>query len=85
MVVRLNLESDSQSISYGDYAGVFTRTLQYVRAGRGQLPKERPRVFVGAMLAPQRADDAEFRESGLAREHRHYSIVFLGGDTVLCD
>src|SRR5438445_7761069 len=42
-------------------------------------------MLVGAVLAPERADDPELREGRRAPEHRHQSVVLVGGQPVLGD
>ena len=82
MVVRLDLEGDGESVADRDDAGVFAGALQHVRRlGREGL-EQRPRVLVGAVLAPQRADDSQLGERRLATEHVDEALVLVGRQSV---
>ena len=52
MVMRLDLECDRPSARQPQHAGVFTGTLDDLGTGRGECLEDRPRMLVGAMLAP---------------------------------
>src|SRR6185312_10067594 len=54
------------------------------RTGRQRL-EQGARVLVRAVLAPQRADDAELREGRLAAEHGDETLVLVGGESMLGD
>ena len=85
MVVRLDLERDGESVADGDDAGVLARSLQHVRRFGRQRLQHRPRMLVRAVLAPQRADDAELGERRRAAEHGDEPIVLVGREPVLGD
>ena len=76
MVVRFDLERDRVAVADVDDAGVFARALQHQLAARRQLLQMQARAFVGAVLAPHHAEDAEFGVGGLAAEERDDFVVF---------
>src|ERR1019366_1623143 len=83
MVVRLDLERHGESVTDRDHAGVLTGTLQHVRRRGREFPEQGPRMFVRAVLAPQRAHDAEFRERRRAAQHVHQAIVLVPREPML--
>ena len=68
MVVRLDLEDARKPVADVDSARVLARTLQHARPRGGQRPEQRLARLVAAVLAPQRADDAELEAIRLAPE-----------------
>src|SRR5208282_4380895 len=66
VIVRFDFEGAGPAVADVDDAGVFAWSLQHALAARGQAFQVHARRFVGAMLAPHDAEDAEFGESGLA-------------------
>src|ERR1039458_7533078 len=59
MIVRFNFERAGPAISNVDDAGIFARPLQHQFAARGQTLQVNARRFIGTMLAPHHAEDAE--------------------------
>ncbi len=68
MIVRFDLERDGVTIADIDDAGVLTRTLHHQLAAGRQLLQMQARAFVGAVLAPHHAENAEFGVVGFAAE-----------------
>src|SRR4029077_20150421 len=66
MIVRFDLESAGPAVTDVDNACVFSRPLEHALAARGQALQVHARRFVGTVLAPHHAEDAELGESGLA-------------------
>ena len=85
VVVRLDLERDGESVADGNDARVLAGALEHVRRLRRQRLEDGSRVLVGAVLAPQRAHDAQLGERRRAAEHRRQALVLLGGQPVLGD
>jgi hypothetical protein len=83
MVVRLDFEGAGPAIAYVDDAGVFSRTLYYATAVRGQPLQVNARGFVGAVLAPHHAEDAQLRKRGLAAERLQDAVVFFRRDSMV--
>src|ERR1019366_1465085 len=83
MIVRLNFEGASPAIADVDDAGVLPGPLHHATAVRGQALQVHARGFVGAVLAPHHAEDAQFRERRLATESLQQAVVFLGRDSVV--
>src|SRR6476646_455296 len=42
-------------------------------------------MLVGAVLAPQRADDPQLGEGGLAAQHGKEALILVGGDAMFGD
>ncbi len=66
VIVRFDLERAGPAVADVDDAGVLSRALQDELAARGQPLQVHARGFVGAVLAPHHAEDAEFGQGGLA-------------------
>jgi hypothetical protein len=82
--VRFNFEGARPSIAYVDDSCVLARSLQYVFAAGRQALQMHARRFVGAVLAPHHAEDAEFSEGRFAPTKKLPDfLVFFGGKTVL--
>ncbi len=78
MIVRLDLEGAGPAIADIDDAGILARALQHQLAARGQPLQMHARRFVGAVLAPHHAEDAEFGEGGLASAQQRFDFfVFV--------
>ena len=61
MIVRLDLERAGPAVADVDDAGVLARPLHHQLAARGQPLQMHARRFVGAVLAPHHAEDAQAR------------------------
>ena len=68
VIVRFDLEGDGEAVADVDDAGILARALHHLRGLRGQALEMDAAGFVGAVLAPHHAEDAEFGEIGLAAE-----------------
>ena len=79
MIVRFDLESAGPAVADVDDAGVLARALQHALAARGQALQMHARRFVGAVLAPHHAEDAEFGEGGLASAEKLLDLFVLVG------
>ena len=66
MVVAFHLEDAGIAVADVDHAGILARALQHPRRLGRQLAQMDARGFVGAMLAPHHAEDAELDEARLA-------------------
>src|SRR5262249_51490251 len=85
MVVRLNFENRRQAIADVHSPCVFSRSLEDLRALRGESLQVHARTLVAAVLGPHHGEDAELRQVGLAPEELHNSIVLLGFEAVSFD
>src|SRR5688572_27452635 len=90
MVVRFDLERDSESITDVDDAGILTGTLQHPRRLGRQLFEEGARVLVTAVLRPQRAEQTELGVCGFAAEHIQNFLILVFtqpmlGNEIGCD
>ncbi len=72
-----DLEGASPAVSDIDNARVLSRTLQHSLAARGQAFQVHARRFVGTVLAPHDAEDAEFGESRLALPEKLFDLFVL--------
>ena len=90
MVMRLDLERDGEAVADGDDPGVLPGALQDPGGlGREGL-QDGARVLVGAVLAPERADDPQLGEGGGALEHPLQTAILIHreamfGDEGRCD
>jgi len=86
VIVRLDFESAGPAVTDVDDAGVLSGTLQHTLAARGQALQMHARRFVGTVLAPHHAEDAEFGERRLALAKKLFNLfVFAGSEAVLPD
>ena len=84
--MRLDLERARPAITNVDDAGILSGALQHVFAARGQALQMHARRFIGAVLAPHHAEDAELREGGFASPEKLLDLlVFIRGEAVLAD
>src|SRR5882762_11853598 len=83
MIVRFDLEGRDEAVAYVDDAGVFARALYDEFAARRQALQVYFARFVGAMLAPHHAEDAQLGDVRLAAENLLHTRVFFGGEAVL--
>ena len=77
MIVRLDLEHARQAVADVHRAGVLARSLEHPRTLGWQRPEERLARLVAAVLAPERADDAELQAIRFAPE-RFDQVHVLG-------
>ena len=86
MVVRLDLESDGESIADIDDAGVLLPCPDK-NFGRfcGKELQDRARIFVGAVFAPHDGEDAEFGVARLAAKDVLHAPVFVGREVMFLD
>src|SRR3984957_14931497 len=66
MIVRFDFERAGPAVADVDDAGVLPRSLHHQLAAGGQALQVHARRFVGTVLAPHHAEDAEFGQRGLA-------------------
>jgi hypothetical protein len=86
MIVRLDLESDRQSIANVNDAGVFFASADEDAGGfGGKSFEKRTRVLIGTMLAPHHREDAQLRVVRLAAQNAFDALILLGGEAVLLD
>ena len=78
VVVRFDLERDRQAVADVDDAGVLARPLQHHACLGGQLLQMHARAFVGTVLAPHHAENAELGVAGLATQQAQDFFVFSG-------
>ena len=83
MVVRLDFENGDEAVADIDHAGIFAGTLHHVRAARGQALQVRAARFVGAVLAPHHAENAQLGDVGVAAENFLDAGKFVGCEAVL--
>ena len=77
VIVGFDLEGASPAVSDIDNARVLSRTLQHSLAARGQAFQVHARRFVGTVLAPHDAEDAEFGEGGLSMPEKLFDLFVL--------
>ena len=63
-------------------AGVLTGALQHLGALGGEITQEDAGVLVGAVLGPERGEEAQLGEARLATEPADDAVVLLGGEAV---
>ncbi len=86
MIVRFDFERRDQPVADVHDAGVFARPLHDELTPRGQAPQVNLARFVGAVLAPHHAENAELGDVRLAAKDLLNARVFLaryavfGGD-----
>ena len=77
MIVRLDFESAGPAVADIDDAGILAGPLQHALAARGQPLQMHARRFVGAVLAPHHAENAEFGESRFAAAEKLLDFFVL--------
>src|SRR6267143_995976 len=82
MIVRFNFESSDQAVADVDDARVFARALHDEFAARGQALQMDFAGFVGAVLTPHHAENAQLGDIRLAAENLFHARVFFGGEAV---
>ena len=86
MIVRFDLEGAGPAVADVDDARVLARPLHHQPAARRQPLQMHARGFVGAVLAPHHAEDAQFGDGGLASAQQLFDLlVFVGREAVLPD
>ena len=84
MVVRFDFEGGDEAVADVDDAGIFSGAL-HTLAARGQALQMDLARFVGAVLAPHHAENAQFGDVGVAAENFLDAGVFGGREAVLGD
>ena len=80
VVVALDLERDGDPVADVDHARVLARPLQDTLARRGQRGEQRPRMLVGAVLAPKQREHGELEVVGLTLEQLADALVLMVGE-----
>src|SRR5260370_13680623 len=83
MVVRFDLEGGDEPVANVHNAGIFVRPLYDKLSARWQALQVDFARFVGAVLAPHHAENAQLGDVRLAPENLFYARVFFGGKAVL--
>ena len=83
MVVRFDFESGDQAVANVDDAGVFSRSLDDQLAADRQALQMDLAGFVGAVLAPHHAEDAQLGDVGIAAQNFLHARVFGSREAVL--
>src|SRR6266852_9849053 len=83
MIVRFDLEGGNEAVADVHDACVFSRALHDKLAARGQPLQVDLARFVGAVLAPHHAEDAQFGDVWVAAKDFFHAGVFFGGEAVL--
>src|SRR5580704_3609256 len=84
MIVRFDFERRNEAVADVHDAGVFPRTLHHKFATRRKPLQLHLARFVGAVLAPHHAEDAQLRDVRIAPEDLLNARVFFGRYPVLC-
>src|SRR6202451_4466248 len=77
MIMRFDFEGARPAVADVDDARVLARPLQHQLAARGQSLQVHARRFVGAVLAPHHAENAEFGERWLAPAKKLFDFFVL--------
>src|SRR5208282_4131372 len=86
MIVRLDFKSAGPAVANVHDAGIFARPLHHQLAARRQTLQVNARRFIGAVLAPHHAEDAEFGARGLASAEQVFDFFeFFRSEAVLPD
>src|SRR5581483_2008015 len=86
MIVRFDFEGAGPAVPDIDDPGILARALQDALAAGGEAFQVNARRFVGAVLAPHHAENAEFVESRLASTEELFDLfVLVQGEAVLPD
>src|ERR1700690_2218156 len=86
MIVRFDLEGAGPPISDVDDARVLPRPLHDATAARRQPLQMHAGRFVGAVLAPHHAEDAQLGDGGLTTSKKLFNLlVFFRRKAVLLD
>src|SRR5579863_6762802 len=86
MVVRFDFEGAGPAIANLDDARVFARALHNATAARRQPLQMHAGRFVGTVLAPHHAENAEFGDSRLASAEKLFDfLVFVRGEAMLAN
>src|SRR5215471_19651672 len=83
MIVGFDFESAGPTVADVDDAGVFARPLNHQLASRREPFEMSTRRFVGTMLAPHHAEDAQLRERRLVAQRALNSRVLVRRDAVV--
>ncbi len=83
MVVRFDFENGDEAVADIHHSRVFSGPLHHMRAARRQALQMDAARFVGAVLAPADAEDAQFGEVRVAAQDFLDASVFAGRKPVL--
>src|SRR5690348_2168536 len=82
MIVRLDFENGDEAVADVHNAGIFARALDDARARGRQALEMHFAGFIGAVLAPHHAENAEFRDGGISAEDFLHAGEFIDGEAV---
>src|ERR1700674_419496 len=85
MIMRFDFENSDQAVPDADDAHAIARSLSDELSARGQALQMDFARFVGAVLAPHHAEDAQLGDVWLAPEDLLHARIFFGGEAVLGD
>src|SRR5579864_2897294 len=86
MIVRFDLEGAGPSVANVDDARVLARPLHHASAARREALQMHARRFVGAVLAPHHAENAQLGDGGLTSAEKFFDLlVFFRREAVLAD
>ena len=85
MVVAFHLEDAGIAIADIDHPGILARALDHPGRLGGQLFQMGAGGFVGAMLAPHHAEDAQLDKGGLAAHQLQDAVIFGVRKPMLAD
>src|SRR5690606_21430459 len=79
VVVGFNLEGDAETFTNVDHTGVLAGALDYSLAGCWKALQQRTRVLVATVLAPHRAEHAQFDGPRFTAEQFHDPVILFSG------
>ena len=85
VIVAFHLEDGGIAIADVDHPGILPRPLQHVRGLGRQLLQMDAGGFIGAMLRPHHAEDAEFDQARLPVQELFDPAIFGFGKAMLAD
>ena len=85
VVVRFDLEGDGPTLGEPQHTRVLPGPLDHLGSRGRELLQHPLGMFVGAVLAPQRGEDAELGVAGGPPQHRFDAPVFVVREVVLAD
>ena len=77
MIVRLDLECARPTVTNVDDSGILPWSLQNAPAASGQPLEMNARRFIGAVLAPHHAENAELSARWLAPTQQRFDALVL--------
>src|SRR5215831_6467374 len=85
MIVGFDLEGASPAVADVDDAGVVPWPLHHQLAARRQPLQMHARGFVGTMLAPHHAEDAQLGQGGFASQCALDALILFRSDSMIGD